>query len=57
MYVATSLDGGKSFGKASKLRSGTWPLKICPMDGGAIACPGESFATIWRRDKVGPFVR
>ncbi len=51
MYMATSSDGGKSFGKASKLGSGSWPLKACPMDGGGIACSGENFVTIWRRDK------
>jgi hypothetical protein len=51
MYMATSSDGGKSFGKANKLGSGTWPLKACPMDGGGIACLGENFVTIWRRDK------
>jgi hypothetical protein len=51
MYVASSLDGGKTFGKAIKLGTGTWPLKACPMDGGAIAAAGESFATAWRRDK------
>jgi hypothetical protein len=51
MYVAKSSDGGKSFGKASKIGSGTWPLKACPMDGGAIACVGKDVVTIWRRDK------
>jgi hypothetical protein len=52
MYVATSSDGGKSFGKASKLGTGTWPLKACPMDGGAIAAAGDNLVTVWRRDKV-----
>jgi hypothetical protein len=51
MYVATSSDGGKSFGKASKLGSGTWPLNACPMDGGSIAALGEQFTTVWRREK------
>ena len=53
MYVATSSDQGKTFGKAAKLGSGTWPLDACPMDGGAIAAisPGK-FATAWRRDKT-----
>lgn len=51
MYLATSSDGGKSFGKASKLGSGTWPLKACPMDGGGIACRDERFVAIWRREK------
>ena len=53
MYVASSADGGKTFGKAAKLGSGSWPLKACPMDGGAIAvaAPGK-VATAWRRDKA-----
>ena len=53
MYVASSSDQGKTFGKATKLGSGTWPLDACPMDGGAIAAlaPGK-FATAWRREKT-----
>jgi hypothetical protein len=52
MYVCSSADGGKSFGSATKLGDGTWPLKTCPMDGGALAplAPGK-IATAWRRDK------
>lgn len=50
MYVTSSLDGGKTFGKASKLETGTWPLKMCPMDGEAIAAAGETVVTVWRRD-------
>jgi hypothetical protein len=52
MYFATSLDGGKNFGEAAKLGKGTWPLKMCPMDGGAIATSGDRFVTAWRRDKT-----
>lgn len=52
MYVASSLDGGKSFGKASKLGTATWLLKMCPMDGGAIASAGDTLVTVWRRDKT-----
>ena len=53
MYVASSADEGRTFGKAVKLGSGSWPLKACPMDGGAIAvaAPGK-VATAWRRDKA-----
>ncbi len=52
MYIASSSDGGATFGQASKLGSGSWPLKACPMDGGAIAAvaPGK-VATAWRREK------
>jgi len=52
-YVASSADGCKSFGKASKLGTGTWPLDACPMDGGAIAAgAGGKIASAWRRDKT-----
>jgi hypothetical protein len=53
MYVASSSDGGKTFGDASKLGSGSWPLKACPMDGGGIVAiaPGK-LATVWRREKA-----
>lgn len=52
MYVASSADGGKSFGKAAKLGRGTWPLDRCPMDGGSIAVsPSGDMASVWRRDK------
>ena len=52
LYACSSTDGGQTFGPASKLGAGAWPLKACPMDGGAIAAlaPGK-FATAWRRDQ------
>jgi hypothetical protein len=52
LYFCQSSDGGKSFGQAAKLGTGTWPLNACPMDGGAIAAiaPGQ-LATAWRREK------
>jgi hypothetical protein len=51
MYVASSSDVGKTFGQASKLGTGSWPLKACPMDGGAIIATGlHKFATAWRRE-------
>jgi len=52
MYLATSTDGGKTFGQASKLGAGTWPLKACPMDGGSIIAiaPGKT-SSVWRREK------
>jgi hypothetical protein len=53
MYVASSADGGTTFGKAAKLGSGSWELKACPMDGGAIAVATTGkVATAWRRDKA-----
>lgn len=52
IYVATSTDRGKTFSKASKLGTGSWPLDACPMDGGAIAAgAGDKLASAWRRDK------
>lgn len=36
--------------KASKLGVGSWPLKACPMDGGAIARVGARQVSIWRRE-------
>ncbi len=52
IYFASSTDGGKSFGTASKLGVGTWTLNACPMDGGAIAVvKGGSIVSAWRRDR------
>lgn len=51
IYVASSSDGGKSFGTAKKLGTGNWALKACPMDGGAIAVAGNQVSSVWRRDK------
>jgi hypothetical protein len=52
MYVCKSSDGGKTFGEASKLGQGTWPLNTCPMDGGAVAAiTPDQLTTAWRRDK------
>jgi hypothetical protein len=52
MYLASSTDGGKSFGQASKLGVGSWKLNACPMDGGYLAAsPSGQVATIWRREK------
>lgn len=51
MYLASSSDGGKTFGKATKLGTGTWRLDACPMDGGYLAVsPKGAIVTAWRRD-------
>jgi hypothetical protein len=51
MYLASSSDGGATFGKAAKLGKGTWPLDACPMDGGYLAVsPKGDIFTAWRRD-------
>ena len=50
LYLASSSDGGKTFGAAEKLGRGTWPLKACPMDGGAVAAgPEGRVETVWMR--------
>jgi hypothetical protein len=52
LYAVTSRDGGKTFGKAQKLGSGTWSLDHCPMDGGCLAAKEEGrMASVWRRDR------
>lgn len=51
MYLATSLDRGKSFGPAVKLGAGAWPLNACPMDGGAVAVAAKGkLVSVWRRE-------
>jgi hypothetical protein len=50
MYFATSPDG-QMFSTATKLGNGAWPLKACPMDGGAIvARTANDLSSIWRRE-------
>ena len=52
MYLISSKDNGKEFGKAVKLGRGTWPLNRCPMDGGALAGNADGHVeTIWMRNK------
>jgi hypothetical protein len=51
MYLARSTDGGKSFAKAVKAGSGSWPLNACPMDGGDVALTADGSSwTAFRRD-------
>lgn len=52
MYLISSKDGGTTFGKATKLGEGTWPLGACPMDGGAVAVSDKQSFSAWRRDKT-----
>jgi hypothetical protein len=52
MYFAKSTDGGNTFSSATKLGTGSWPLKACPMDGGSMAPLSDGkLASVWRRDK------
>jgi hypothetical protein len=50
MWSAVRPAGGRDFGPAAKLGEGTWTLKACPMDGGAIVPVNDTFATVWQRD-------
>jgi hypothetical protein len=50
LYLAASADGGRSFGKPSKLGHETWKLSSCPMDGGALATDAAGGAiAVWMR--------
>jgi hypothetical protein len=51
MYIVRSNDGGRTFGAAEKLGSGSWLLNACPMDGGSFVAgeDGGVFA-VWRRE-------
>ncbi len=51
IYVASSSDGGRTFGKATKVGNGSWPLDACPMDGGSIAVADGQLASAWRSEK------
>jgi len=50
LYLISSNDGGKTFGDAIKLGSGSWALKACPMDGGGLVVDNKSINTVWNRD-------
>jgi len=53
MYVVGSRDGGRTWTSGEKMGQGTWALKSCPMDGGAIAYDQRGNAvTTWRRDRT-----
>lgn len=53
LYLMISGNGGKTFGKAEKLGTGTWKLDACPMDGGGLAIgPDGKIQTVWRREAL-----
>ena len=54
MYTSISRDGGRTFGPASKLGSGTWHLQACPMDGGGVAVmkDGKAASTFRRQQEI-----
>lgn len=50
LYLTSSADDGETFRPAEKLGRETWPLKACPMDGGAVAVgPEGRVETVWMR--------
>lgn len=51
LYRVVSHDGGRTFGPAAKLGTGTWPLQACPMDGGNLDISAEGPAYVWRREQ------
>ena len=53
MYLVSSGDGGTTWDAARRLGTGTWMLKACPMDGGALLLghKGE-LQTVWRREQT-----
>ena len=54
LYLLQSDDGGKNFGPAQKLGTGSWKLNGCPMDGGGLVIDDQGMPqTVSRReDKV-----
>lgn len=50
LWLATRAAGTGEFGPAAKLGAGTWMLKACPMDGGAIVDDRSQLASVWQRD-------
>lgn len=50
MWSASRPAGAQEFGPAAKLGTGTWLLKACPMDGGAIFPDGDRVGSVWQRD-------
>lgn len=50
LYLIRSNDGGKQFGLAEKLGTGSWQLNACPMDGGGLRVDQQAgIQTVWRR--------
>ncbi len=49
-WLTTRPRGATGFGPAAKLGAGSWTLKGCPMDGGALLPLGRGrFASVWQR--------
>ncbi len=51
LYLISSPNKGEDFSKAQKLGNGTWQLKGCPMDGGALTIDSKNnIHTAWQRE-------
>lgn len=51
VYLLHSADGGRTYGPAQKLGTGTWKLNACPMDGGTVVLQADGNPlTVWRRE-------
>ncbi|MFM1749742.1 MAG: hypothetical protein RLZZ188_3408 [Verrucomicrobiota bacterium] len=42
--------GSAEFAPAAKLGEGTWTLRACPMDGGAVAALADGLVSVWQRE-------
>ncbi len=52
MYLVSSNDKGKTFGRAQRQGIQNWQLSACPMDGGMLAIDkNQQLSTVWRRDR------
>jgi len=50
LYLATSSNMGRTFGKANKLGNGTWKVNSCTMDGGSLDFNADNtINTAWQR--------
>jgi len=50
LYVIRSGNGGRTFGTAEKLGTGSWALKGCPMDGGGFTVEDNAVFAVWNRE-------
>lgn len=50
MWLATRADGANAFKPATRLGQGTWLLKACPMDGGALFHEAGRAVSVWQRE-------
>jgi hypothetical protein len=49
LWFASRSAGAHEFTAGEQLGRGTWELKACPMDGGALFTTADGFGTVWQR--------